>query len=168
MSKVLERIVHEQTMKFLDKHNILYIFRSEFRKNHSTDFCLSHLTDTISKGFDFGLLNAFDTIDHNKLLLKMSLLWFSREAIDWHKSYLSSRKFHVNFHNKFSTSSDLRCGVPQGSIIGPLLFLMYINDIPQAVDCDLFLYARDTCLLFQHKDLERIKEELTKNSLVCG
>ena len=170
MSKVLERIVHEQTMAFLDKH-FLYKFQSRFRKNHSIDFCLSFLTDKISKGFDSGLLTgvilidlqkAFDIIDHNILLLKMPSLGFSREVIDWYKSYLSSRKFHVNFHDKFSTSSDLRCGVPQGSILGPLLFLLYINDRPQAVDYDLFLCTDDTCLLFQHKELEQIKE-LTKN-----
>ena len=93
----------------------------------------------------------------------MPSLGFSHEVIDWYKLYLSSRKFHVNVLDKFSTSTDLRCGVPQGSILGPLLFLLYINDMPQAVDCDLFLYADDTCLLFQHKDLERVKEELTKN-----
>ena len=177
MSKELERIVHEQTIDFLDKHNILCKFQSGFGKNNSTDFRLSYVTDKISKGFDSGLLTgmilidlqkAFDTIDHNILLLKMPSLGFSREVIDWYKSYLSSRKFHVNFHDKFSTSADLRCGVPQGSILGPLLFLLYINDMPQAVDCDLFLYADDTCLLFQHKDLERIKEELTKNfSNIC-
>ena len=157
MSKVLERIVHEQTMAFLDKH-FLYKFQSRFRKNHSIDFCLSFLTDKISKGFDSGLLTgvilidlqkAFDIIDHNILLLKMPSLGFSREVIDWYKSYLSSRKFHVNIHDKFSSSGDLRCGVPQGSIIGPLLFLLYINDVPQAVDCDLFFYADDTYLLFQ-------------------
>ena len=178
MSKVLERIVHEQTIKFLDKHNNLYKFQSRFRKYHSTDFCLPYLTGKISKGFDSGLLTrmiltdlqkAFDTIDHNILLLKMPSLGFSREVIDWYKSYISSRKFHVNFHDKFSTSSDLRCGVPQGSILGPLLFLLYINDMPQAAeDCDLFFYADDTCLFFQHKDLERIKEELMKNfSNIC-
>ena len=163
MSKVLERIVHEQTMEFLDKLNILYKSQSGFQKNHYTDCCVSYLTDEISKGFDSGLLTgvilidlqkAFDTIDHNILLLKMPSLGFSREVIDWYKSYLSSRKFHVNVHDKFSTSADLRCGVPQKSILGPLLFLLYINDMPQAVDCDLFLYADDTCLLFQHKDLE--------------
>ena len=164
-------------MEFIDKYNILYKFQSGFRKYHSTDFCLSYLTDKISKGFDSGLLTgvilidlqkAFDTIDHNILLQKMSSLEISREVIDWYKSYLSSRKFHVNVHDKFSTSADLRCGVPQESILGPLLFLLYINDMPQAVDCDLFLYADDTCLLFQHKDLERIKEELTKNfSNIC-
>ena len=81
MSKMLKKLVHGQTMEFLDKYNILHKFQSAFRKNHSTDFCLSYLTDKISKGFDSGLLTgmilkdlqkAFDTLDHNMLLLKMS------------------------------------------------------------------------------------------------
>ena len=116
MSKVLERIVHEQTIEFLDKHNILYKFQSGFRKNHSTNFCLSYLTDKICKDFDSGLLTGmilidlqktFDTIDHNILLLKMPSLGFSCKVIDWYKSCLSSRKFHVSVHDKFSTSADL-------------------------------------------------------------
>ena len=94
----------------------------------------------------------------------MPSLRFSCEVIDWYKSYLPSRKFHVNILDKFSTSADLQCGVSQGSILGSLLYLLYINNMPQAVYCVLFLYADDTCLLFQHKDLEWIKE-LTKNSL---
>ena len=128
MSKVLERIVHEQTMKFLDKHNILYKFQSGFRKLHSTNIWLSYLTDKISKGFDSGLLTgvilidlqkAFDTIDHNILLLKMSTLGFAREVIDWFKSNLSSRRLHVNmFMTKFSTSTDLKCGASQAFILG--------------------------------------------------
>ena len=78
-------------MEVLDKHNILYKFQSRFWKIHSTDFCLSYLTDKISKSFDSGLLTimilidlqkAFDTVDHNILLQKMPLLEFSREAID--------------------------------------------------------------------------------------
>ena len=177
MSKVQQRIVQEQSIKFLDKHNILNKFQSGFRKNHSIDFCLPYLTDKIFKGFDSGLLTgvilsdlqkAFDTIDHNIFLLKIQLLGFSREVIDWYKSYLSSRKLHVNVHDKFSISADLRCRVPQVSIVGPLLFLLYINDMPQAADYDLLLYADDTRLLFQYKDLEQIKEELTKNfSNIC-
>ena len=110
-------------------NNISYKFQSGFRKNHFTDFCLSYLTDKISKGLGFGLLTgviltdlqkAFDTIDHNILLLKIPSLGFPLEVIDWYKSYLSSRKFHVNAHGKFSTSADLQCGFPQGSILGPL------------------------------------------------
>ena len=84
----------------------------------------------------------------------MPSLGFSRKVIDWYKSYLSSGKFYVNVHEKFSTSADLRCRVPQGSILRPLFFLLYINNMSQGVDCDLFLYTDDTCLLFQHKDLD--------------
>ena len=89
--KVLERIVIEQTMDFLDKHNILYKFQSGFWINHSTGFYLSYLTNKIFKGFDSGLLTgmilidlqkAFDTIDHNILLLKIPSLRFSHEVID--------------------------------------------------------------------------------------
>ena len=95
----------------------------------------------------------------------MPSLGFSREVIDRYKSYLSKEKFHANVHDKFSTSTNLRCGVPQGFILGPFLFLLYVNDMPQAVDCDLFLYPDDTCLLFQHNDLER---KLTKDfSNIC-
>ena len=98
----------------------------------------------------------------------MPSLGFLREVIDWYKSYLSSRKFYVNVRDKFFTSVVLQCGVPQGSILGSLLFLLYINDLPQAVDFDLFLYADDTCFLFEHKDLKRIKKELNKNfSNIC-
>ena len=91
----------------------------------------------------------------------MPSLGFSHEVIDWYKSYLSHIKIPCTY-DKLSTSVDLQCRVPQGSILGPLLFLLYINDRPQAVDYDLFLCTDDTCLLFQHKELEQIKE-LTKN-----
>ena len=81
----------------------------------------------------------------------------------WFRSYLRSRKFHVNVHDKFTTTAELRCLVSQGSILEPLLFLLYINDILQAVDYDIFLYTGDTCLLYQRKGLDRINKELTKN-----
>ena len=119
MSKVLEN---------------LYKFQSGFRKNYSTDFCLFYLIDKISNGFNSGLLTGmilidlqktFDTIDHYILLQKLPLLGFSNEVIDWFRSYLRSRKFHVNVHDKFSATAKSRCGVPQRSILGPLLFLIY-------------------------------------------
>ena len=106
------------------------------------------------------LQKASDTIDHYILLLKLPSLGFSNEVIGWFKSYLRSKKFHVNVRDKLSITAKLRCGVPQGSILGPLLFFLYINDMPQAADCDLFLYAGNTCLLYRHQDLEQINKEL--------
>ena len=86
----------------------------------------------------------------------------------WFKSYLSNRKFKVNLNQTFSEPGDLLCGVPQGSILGPLLFLLYVNDMPQSVNCELLLYADDTCLIFQHNDIKEIEIQLNKNfSLIC-
>ena len=109
------------------------------------------------------LQKAFDTINHDILISKMKHLGFSKEATLWFKSYLSNRKFKVHINKTFSESGNLLCGVPQGSTLGPLLFLLYINDMPQAIDCELLLYADDTCLIFQHKDIHEIEIVLNKN-----
>ena len=93
----------------------------------------------------------------------MPYIGFSDKSIKWFNSYISNRKFLVNIGEKFSNSADLTCGVPQGSILGPLLFLLYVNDMSQAVDCDLFLYADDSCLVYQHKELSKIEEQLNKD-----
>ena len=81
----------------------------------------------------------------------------------WFKLNLTSRKFIVHINNSFAEPRNLLCGVPQGSILGPLLFLLYINDMPQAVTCDLLLCADDTCFVFQHKDVVEIETVLNKN-----
>ena len=94
------------------------------------------------------LQKAFDTIDHSILLGKLALLGFSKEAIEWFSSYLSNRSFSVSIEKSISDPGELKCGVPQGSILGPLLFLLYVNDMSQAVKCELFLYADDSCLFF--------------------
>ena len=95
-------------------------------------------------------------------------LGFSKIVILWFKSCLSHRKFKVNLNKSFFEPGQLLCGVSQGSILGPLLFLLYINDMPQAVKCELLLYADDTCLIFQHSDINEIEIQLNKNfSLIC-
>ena len=78
-------------------------------------------------------------------------------------SYLSNRKLKIHIKNTFSEPGNLLCWVPQGSILGPILFLLYINDIPPAVDCELLLYADYTCLIFQHKDIIEIEWAPNKN-----
>ena len=80
---------------------------------------------------------------------------------------LSNRKFCINVNNKLSKPCALTCGVPQESILGPWI-LMYVNDMPQAVICQLLLYADDSCLVYQHKEVDKIEQELTKNfSNIC-
>ena len=97
----------------------------------------------------------------------MEFTGFSEETTKWFKSYLSNRKFKVHIKNTFSEYFFLY-GVPQGSILGPLRFLLYINHMPQAVDYELLLYADDTCLVFHHKDFTKIETALTKNvSTLC-
>ena len=99
----------------------------------------------------------------------MSLAGFSCQSITWFESYLSNRRFQVNIKNKYSNVANINCGVPQGSILGPLLFLLYVNDMPQAVDCKLFLYAVDSCLVYQHRDAKAIETKLNNNfSSVCN
>ena len=175
LSKIIERIIHDQTQQFLSKNKILYRFQSGFRKNYST--CLGHLTDKITTGFEKGLFTgmilidlqkAFDTTDHQILIKKMKYLGFSKNVIGWFKSYLSEQKFKININTSYSSPSNLICCVPQGSILGPLLFLLYLNDLPQAVVSDSLHYADETCIVFQHEDVTEIEKQLLKNfSSLC-
>ena len=151
---------------------ISYKYQSGFRPNHSTNSCLSFLSNKVLTGIEKGnltgmilidLQKAFDTIDHKILIEKMKYLGFSNSAIAWFKSYLENRKFLVNIGDAYSNLGDLSCGVPQGSILGPLLFLLYVNDIPQAVSGDLLLYADDSGLTFEGKDINTIEDQLNKD-----
>ena len=107
------------------------------------------------------LQKAFDTINYEILLEKMTFLNFSPPTIAWFRSYLTNRSFIVDVDSTLSEPAELACGVPQGSILGPLLFILYINDLPQAVtDSDIRLYADDTCISFKNKHVNIINEKL--------
>ena len=123
------------------------------------------LTDKINKGkvHGFGLVvlqKVFDLIDREIFLKKLGCFGFSENVILWFESYLSKRAFKVNIDKKCLNPGNVTCGFPQGYILGPLLLLQYVNDMPQAMKCDLFLYVDDTCFTFEHENVKNIKDQL--------
>ena len=162
VSKILEKAVFVQLENVLVSNNLLYEHQSGFRASYSTDTCLIHLTDYIrqqsSRGLYTGMImldlqKAFDTVDHNILCEKLKVMGV--DSVEWFSSYLSGRSQTVNVNETFSDILPITCGVPQGSILGPLLFLCYVNDMPISIskDCKLLLYADDSAIIFSHKIL---------------
>ena len=168
-SKILERAVYVQLENYLTQNKILYELQSGFRGSFSTDTCLTYLTDYIHKqtssGYFTGMVlidlqKAFDTVDHVILIQKLEAMGVY--SVEWFRSYLSGRRQIVNVNQVESASRDISCGVPQGSILGPLLFLCYVNDMPISVDCDPLLYADDSALLASDKDPQVIGDKLSR------
>lgn len=171
ISKVLERVVYNQFETYLSDHSLLYQFQSGFRAGYSTDSCLIHLTDYIRLQVDGGkyagmvlldLQKAFDTVNHDILLMKLDALGLDDRAVAWFRSYLAERNQRVYINGTLSSQRGIECGVPQGSILGPLLFLAYVNDMERAVNCRLLLYADDSALLVSGKSAEDITTKLSR------
>ena len=119
------------------------------------------------RGLVIDLEKGFDNINNEILLRKMSSIGFSAQSMFCFETYLSYRNFQVSIKNKFSNIASIKYGVPQGSILGPLLSLLYVNDI-QAVDWDLLLYADDSRLVYQDWDVKEIEQKRnTIFSKVC-
>lgn len=170
MSKILERIVYDQLENYLKRFDILYEHQSGFRPGFSTGSCLIHLTDYIKERTSTGnytgmilldLQKAFDTVDHKILCSKLKSIGLNPNSITWFKSYLNSRSQIVSINGTSSKPMDVTCGVPQGSILGPLLFLIYVNDMKSAINCKLLLYADDSALIVSDKDVDFIEKSLS-------
>ena len=168
--KVLERLVHHQFYDFLTVHNLITSNQSGFRKQHSTASALIHFTDQILQDIDAGkscgvlfldLKKAFDTVNHDILLQKLKIHGVDATELSWFRSYLSDRYQCTTINGSLSDPKILKCGVPQGSILGPLLFILYINDLPDAISkCNVMLYADDTALYYSHRDFAEIERIL--------
>ena len=175
LSKLLEKHVHDSLMEFLNCFNLLHTTQSGFRPNHSCETALIGMIDrwlkAINENSMVGVVmvdfkKAFDLVDHNSLLNKLKYYKISDATLKWFSSYLIGRKQKVSINNILSNNETVLNGVPQGSILGPLLFLLFINDLPfytEEVKTDL--YADDTALYYTGKSIIEIKNKL-QHSLI--
>ena len=153
-SKILEKLFDKRLDSFIDKHNILVEEQYGFRKARSTSMAILQLLEDLTNanekklftvGVFIDLKKAFDTIDHTLLLKKLDHYGIRGVPNNWLRSYLYERKQYVSFNSFNSELMNISCGVPQGSILGPKLFILYINDICNVSKLLHFvLFAEDT------------------------
>ena len=170
ISKVLEKHTHDSLMTFLTDYQLLHRTQSGFRPSHSCETALIGMVcrwlESINQGSLIGAVmidfkKAFDLVDHAILLEKLKHYKLTNNTISWFQSYLNKRKQKVSLNNTMSDDEVIISGVPQGSILGPLLFLLFINDLPLYTDSsNTDMYADDTTLYVCGKTLEDIRTNL--------
>ena len=172
ISKILERLMFNRLINFLDHFNILSEDQYGFRPGHSTELALISATNKLYKALDgknsavgvfLDLSKAFDTIDHNILLDKLAFYGIRGITLTWFQNYLCNRQQFVYYNNCSSDIDFIKCGVPQGSILGPLLFIIYTNDICNvSTESSLILFADDTNIFYEGNDTHNLR------NIVCS
>jgi hypothetical protein len=166
-SKIFEKVVCLRLLNFLENNNILTPDQFGFRKSHSAVHPMVHMMNFVSSALNkketaiaifCDLRKAFDTVNHEILLKKMHRIGIHGNELEWFKNYLSNRKQFVSFNGKSSSLLEILLGVPQGSILGPILFLIYINDLPLSTLLKSLLFADDTALLASGSNIETLTE----------
>ena len=169
-SKIFERLMYNRLLSFVNKCKLLYEYQFGFRCGHSPELAPTCLVDKISNALENGeyvlglfldFSKAFDTVNHDILFEKLEYLGIRGIPLMWCKSFLSDREQYVVYNDTSSSRKKVTCGVPQGSIVGPLLFLLYINDLSKVSDVLLLLlFADDSNLFLSGKCPERLIEQM--------
>ena len=191
LSKVSERLAHKQFVEFLTTNDKLSLYQSGNRKMHSTETALINVSDNLLKAIDeksasllvlLDMSKAFDSLNHNLLLEKLRKLGLKASAVSWFSSYLSSRYQRVRYEDSVSEMLPLTNGVPQGSILGPVLFTIYINDLISVITySQAAAYVDDSQLYFKfsvsasssamaavNQDLRNIRKWCATNALLIN
>ena len=173
LSKLFERAMHTRIYDFFESNKMLSDLQFGFRKNHSTNHALLDIVEKIKENLDkktfscgvfIDLEKAFDTVNHNILVKKLEFYGVRGLTNNWFASYLSNRQQRVKLDSKKSSFLNITCGVPQGSILGPLLFLIYINDMKNSVkNSILHHFADDTNLLCSDTNDKRLKKKMNED-----
>ena len=170
ISKILEKLIHVRSINFFNKHSVLLPTQYGFRANHSTSHAL---TDVLTSLYDntndenytalllLDLKKAFDTVNHKTLLTKLEHYGIRGPTLDLFASLLTNRYQYVSLENHQSNLKKINYGVPQGSVLGPLLFNIYINDISTSVSYTPRLFADDTCLIVEDKNINDLHKKIT-------
>ena len=158
INKILEKLMHFRLQVYLEKHEMIYKLQFGFREKHSTNHAILSIiekiqnameNDQLAIGIFIDLQKAFDTVNHEILLDKLKYYGVKGTSNDWFKSYLSNRKQFTCVDGVNSTVRNVLHGVPQGSVLGPLLFLLYVNDLNQCIkNSSVFHFADDTNLMY--------------------
>ena len=164
--------MHKRLNDFLNINNVIHPLQFGFRQKHSTTHALTSLTEKIKQTIDKGnygcgvfidLKKAIDTVNHSVLLKKLEHYGVRGIPLQWFWSYLSGRKQHVSVAGNLSETLEISCGVPQGSVLGPLLFLLYINDLPNiSKKLTFFLFVDDTNIYYESSSVLDIQKSVNR------